>query len=73
MEGNENTQMKMMTFCEICGMAFIDRVQLNEHLTLVHKEGYYQCQSCNKIFEYKNEFEQHMRIHFEWQQAHVFI
>jgi hypothetical protein len=32
MEGNENTQMNMMTFCEICGMAFIDRVQLNEHL-----------------------------------------
>jgi uncharacterized C2H2 Zn-finger protein len=56
--------MNFAALCDICGMAFINKRRLNQHIDLVHKRSLFQCQSCNKVFKDKTEFNKHMNIHF---------
>ena len=53
--------------CDKCGMAFVNTSMLIDHLTKVHKLGYFQCQSCNKIVYNKGQFKMHMEMHSEFQ------
>jgi hypothetical protein len=40
MEGNDLlNKYNDLVKCEICGMAFIDKLKLNDHFNLVHKQG----------------------------------
>lgn len=50
--------------CKICGMAFINTTELDHHIDLAHTKSLFQCQSCNKIFKDKTEFNEHKQIHF---------
>ena len=52
----------------ICGMILINEEELFKHRTDVHLKEKHQCQSCNQIFESKDDdFEiPAIRIHAVW-------
>jgi uncharacterized C2H2 Zn-finger protein len=59
--------MNSAEYCKICGMAFIDKTRRNQHIDIAHKSSLYQCQSCNMVLTDKEDFENHMKIHFRFQ------
>jgi len=45
-------------------MVFVNQEKLIEHEMIVHVDQMLQCQSCNKVFANKDEFEKHeIEIH----------
>jgi uncharacterized C2H2 Zn-finger protein len=62
-----NTNTDLANHCKICGMAFIDKTRLDQHMDLVHKSLLFQCQSCNMVFIDKADFNNHMEIHYRFQ------
>ena len=60
--GSTNS-LNVAAHCEICGMAFINGDKLKEHIDMVHIKSLFQCQSCNKVFMYKEEFNNHKKVH----------
>lgn len=54
--------------CEKCGMKFVNDNNLKDHLTQVHEQDHFQCQSCNKILDDEAQFRTHMNIHTQFQQ-----
>ena len=56
--------------CNDCGMVFVNTDELAGHRNAVHAGTMLQCQSCNKFFESKQEFEEHaFEVHGEKSQA----
>jgi uncharacterized C2H2 Zn-finger protein len=55
--------------CNICGMVFINEKELAKHSSLVHAanndEKMFQCQSCSKFFDSKEEYENHIIFHIK--------
>jgi Zinc finger, C2H2 type len=46
--------------CNICGLVLINTKELLKHKIVLHNDRIYQCQSCNKIFDTKYRFENHL-------------
>jgi|GEM_PF-882811 uncharacterized C2H2 Zn-finger protein len=46
--------------CNICGLVFVNPKELLKHKIVLHGDRIYQCQSCNKIFDTKYKFENHL-------------
>jgi hypothetical protein len=46
--------------CNICGLVLVNPKELLKHKTVLHSDRIYQCQSCNKIFDTKYKFENHL-------------
>jgi uncharacterized C2H2 Zn-finger protein len=55
--------------CDICGMVFVNEKELSKHSELVHAtsndQKMFQCQSCSKFFDSKEDFEKHAIQHSE--------
>jgi uncharacterized C2H2 Zn-finger protein len=55
--------------CDICEMVFVNEKELTKHRMLVHAPNYdekmFQCQSCSKFFDSKEDFEKHAFQHSE--------
>jgi uncharacterized C2H2 Zn-finger protein len=45
--------------CNICGIVLVNSKELLKHEISVHIDKMFQCQSCNKIFDTKDKFENH--------------
>jgi rubredoxin len=45
--------------CNTCGLVLINTKELLKHKIVLHNDRIYQCQSCNKIFDTKDKFENH--------------
>jgi hypothetical protein len=45
--------------CSICGIVSINSKELLKHQIAAHVDRMVQCQSCNKIFDTKDKFENH--------------
>ena len=57
----------------MCEMIFVNPEELAKHKKVVHVNEKYQCQSCNKFFGNKQEFEKHtFEIHSEKNRYNVF-
>jgi hypothetical protein len=67
------TVMSIDIICEKCGMAFVSRTKLKDHLTKVRKLGYFQCQSCNRFLDNEDQFRKHMTIHIQLQRHRVLM
>jgi ribosome-binding protein aMBF1 (putative translation factor) len=46
--------------CNICGLVLVNPKELLKHKIVLHGDRIYQCQSCNKIFDTKYKFENHL-------------
>lgn len=46
--------------CNICGLVFVNLNELLKHKIVLHSDRKYQCQSCNKIFDTRYKFENHL-------------
>lgn len=46
--------------CNICGIVLVNSRELLKHKIALHSAGMFQCQSCNKIFDTKYNFENHL-------------
>jgi hypothetical protein len=46
--------------CNICGLVLLNTRELLKHKIVLHNDRIYQCQSCNKIFDTKYRFENHL-------------
>jgi predicted RNA-binding Zn-ribbon protein involved in translation (DUF1610 family) len=56
--------------CNTCGLVLINTKELLKHKIVLHNDRIYQCQSCNKIFDTKYRFENHLaEIHDTSQNA----
>jgi uncharacterized C2H2 Zn-finger protein len=40
-------------------MIFVNSKELSKHQMIVHMDKMFQCQSCNKVFNNRKEFEKH--------------
>ena len=50
--------------CNICGLVLVNPNEILKHKIVLHSNRMYQCQSCNKIFDTKYKFENHLaKIH----------
>jgi hypothetical protein len=50
--------------CSICGIVSVGSNELLKHQIAAHVDKIFQCQSCNKIFDTKDMFENHVtKIH----------
>jgi uncharacterized C2H2 Zn-finger protein len=58
-------EMKSKSYkCKICGMLFLNSIELTVHEINVHVDKLYQCQSCYKILRNADEFNEHIkRVH----------
>jgi uncharacterized C2H2 Zn-finger protein len=45
--------------CSICGIVLVNSKELLKHQIAAHVNKMFQCQSCNKIFDTKDKFENH--------------
>jgi uncharacterized C2H2 Zn-finger protein len=59
--------MNSAEYCKICGMAFIDKTRVNQHIDIAHKSSLFQCQSCNMVLTDEKDFNNHIQIHFGFQ------
>jgi uncharacterized C2H2 Zn-finger protein len=57
--------------CEKCGMIFVSNRKLEHHLTQVHEQHHWQCQSCNKVLDNEKQFRIHMGMHNQLQRNDV--
>jgi uncharacterized C2H2 Zn-finger protein len=52
--------------CSKCGMVFVGKTELYEHLNLVHKQHHLQCQSCNEVLDNEKQFREHIEKHTQY-------
>ena len=48
--------------CKKCSQMFISEYEIKHHITHYHKEVN-ECSKCHFLFDYRSEFEQHLRTH----------
>ena len=71
-EGVQSFKMTNDIICAKCGMVFVAKRELNDHMNQVHKQHLFQCQSCNKVLDNEKQFRVHMVIHTQYIEKHTY-
>ena len=60
--------------CKICGMLFLNSIELTVHEINIHVDKLYQHQSCYKILRNTDEFNEHIkRVHSRFSSIIAFL